>query len=131
MATIDGELAGLVVRKEETHADARTRHHGPKILKICTFKVKHQFRGEKLGELLLKQIFWFAQQNQFDLLYLTTFDTQKDLISILDFYGFSMTGTNTSGEQIFERPLQRARLIALTAEDLFDLGSFELSSLCR
>jgi ribosomal protein S18 acetylase RimI-like enzyme len=61
-ATIDNELAGLVVRKEETHAEAKTRFHGPKILKICTFKVKPKYRGEKLGELLLKQALWFAQK---------------------------------------------------------------------
>ena len=54
-ATINGELAGLIVRKDEAHAEAKTRHTGPKILKVCTFKVKPEFRGEKLGELLLKQ----------------------------------------------------------------------------
>ena len=67
VVSIDGKIAGLVVRKEETHAQAGTRHPGPKILKVCTFKVKPQFRGEKLGELLLKQILWFAQKNAFDL----------------------------------------------------------------
>ena len=47
-----------------------------KILKVCTFKVKPKFRGEKLGELLLKQILWFTQKNAFDLVYLTTFENQ-------------------------------------------------------
>ena len=64
---IGRQIAGIVVRKEETHAEAGTRHPGPKILKVCTFKVKPEFRGEKLGELLLKQILWFAQINAFDL----------------------------------------------------------------
>jgi len=36
-------------------------------------KVKLKFRGEKLGELLLKQILWFAFKNSYDLVYLTTF----------------------------------------------------------
>ncbi len=76
VATIDNELAGLVVRKEETHAEACTKYPGPKILKVCTFKVKPKFRGEKLGELLLKQVVWFAQKNSFDLVYLTTFSDQ-------------------------------------------------------
>jgi|SRR5271165_404508 len=62
VATIDGELAGIVVRKDEKHAEAQTKHPGSKILKICTFKVKPKFRGEKLGELLLKQILWFAEK---------------------------------------------------------------------
>jgi ribosomal protein S18 acetylase RimI-like enzyme len=61
-ATIDNELAGLVVRKEESHAEAKTKYPGPKILKVCTFKVKPKYRGEKLGELLLKQVLWFAQK---------------------------------------------------------------------
>jgi hypothetical protein len=35
--------------KDETHAEACTRHIGPKILKICTFKVKLKFRGGSLA----------------------------------------------------------------------------------
>jgi len=122
VATIDGKLAGLVVRKEETHAEAGTQHPGPKILKVCTFKVKPSYRGEKLGELLLKQILWFAQKNQFDLVYLTTFDVQMDLINVLGYYGFSATGTNASGEQVYEKPLSRDQLTSKAAEDLFYLA---------
>src|SRR5580698_129297 len=62
VVSIDGEIAGLVVRKEEKHAQAGTHHPGPKILKVCTFKVKPKFRGEKLGELLLKQILWLLRR---------------------------------------------------------------------
>jgi rRNA-processing protein FCF1 len=47
-ATIDGELAGLVVRKQEPHAEAGTKYQGPKILKICTFKVKPKFQRRKI-----------------------------------------------------------------------------------
>jgi hypothetical protein len=64
-ATIDNELAGLVVRKEESHTEAKTKYPGPKILKVCTFKAKPKYRGEKLGELLLKQVLWFAQKIHF------------------------------------------------------------------
>jgi hypothetical protein len=121
-ATIDNELAGLVVRKEETHAEAQTLHPGPKILKVCTLKVKPKFRGEKLGELLLKQILWFAQKNQFDLVYLTTFEAQTDLINVLEYYGFAMAGTNGLGEQIYEKPLPRDLLIPGAGSNLFDLA---------
>lgn len=120
--SIDGEIAGLVVRKEETHAEAGTQHPGPKILKVCTFKVKPKFRGEKLGELLLKQILWYAQMNAFDLVYLTTFDTQAVLIDILQYYGFVMTGTNSLGEQVYEKPLLRELLMPNTDDGLFDLA---------
>jgi len=102
---IDGQLAGLVIRKDETHADAKTHHPGPKILKICTFKMKPEFRGEKFGEQLLKQILWFAQRNGYDLVYLTTFPDQEFLIEMLRAYGFIETGKNIRGEHILEKPL--------------------------
>jgi len=119
---IDGEIAGLVVRKEETHAQAKTHHIGPKILKVCTFKVKPKFRGEKLGELLLKQILWFAQKNAFDLVYLTTFDNQTVLIDVLQYYGFAMTGTNDLGEGIYEKALSREQLVPAANDNLFNLA---------
>jgi hypothetical protein len=122
VVTIDNELAGLVVRKEETHDEAKTRHLGPKILKVCTFKVKPKYRGEKLGELLLKQVLWFAQRNVFDLVYLTTFKDQQALIAVLLYFGFEKTGTNARGEEIYEKSLYRDRLIPCDEEDLFDLA---------
>jgi GNAT superfamily N-acetyltransferase len=122
VVSIDGEIAGLVVRKPETHAQAGTRHPGPKILKVCTFKVKPKFRGEKLGELLLKQILWFAQRNAFDLVYLTTFDDQTVLINVLEYYGFVMTGRNGLGEQVYEKALVRDQLVPGADDDLFDMA---------
>jgi hypothetical protein len=89
---------------------------------VCTFKVKPKYRGEKLGELLLKQVLWFAQQNSFDLIYLTTFNDQKVLISVLSYYGFEKTGVNALGEEIYEKPLCRARIHPGPGEDLFDLA---------
>jgi GNAT superfamily N-acetyltransferase len=122
VVSIAGEIAALVVRKEETHAQAGTRHPGPKILKVCTFKVKPKFRGEKLGELLLKQILWFAQKNAFDMVYLTTFESQAVLIEVLLYYGFEMTGTNDLGEQIYEKALPRDQLVSGSDDNLFDLA---------
>jgi GNAT superfamily N-acetyltransferase len=122
VVSIANEIAGIVVRKEETHAEAGTHHLGPKILKVCTFKVKPKFRGEKLGELLLKQILWFAQMNAFDLVYLTTFEDQAVLIQVLRYYGFTMTGKNKGGEQVYEKELRRDLLIAGDDDDLFELA---------
>jgi hypothetical protein len=122
VVSIGGEIAGLVVRKEGTHAEAETRHAGPKILKVCTFRVKPQFRGEKLGELLVKQILWFAQKNAFDLVYVTTFESQAVLIEVLQYYGFAMTGLNALGEQIYEKALPRHRLVSGANDNLFDLA---------
>jgi hypothetical protein len=45
---IGNKIAGLVIRKEENHFEARTQHLGPKILKICTFKVEANFKVRSL-----------------------------------------------------------------------------------
>ncbi len=84
----------IVVRKEETHAEAVTKHLGPKSSQGLYVQSEAQIQGEKLGELLLKQILWFAQMNAFDLVYLTTFEDQDVLIQVLRYYGFAITGKN-------------------------------------
>jgi predicted GNAT family N-acyltransferase len=125
VATFSGELAAIIVRKEETTAEAAasgTHHSGRKILKICTFKVKPKFRGEKLGELLLKQMLWFAQKNAFDLVYLTTFDDQATLISVLKYFGFEHTGNNLAGEHVYEKQMASTKLIPANNDNLFDLA---------
>ena len=119
VASIDGELAGLIVRKDETHQQAQTQFVGPKILKVCTFKVKPKFRGEKLGELLLKQALWFGQHNAYDLVYLTTYADQSVLIQVLEYFGFEHTLTKENGELVYEKPMSRQRLTVDLAADLF------------
>jgi GNAT superfamily N-acetyltransferase len=109
--TVEDELAGLIVRKDEAREEAGITLPGAKILKICTFKVRPEFRGEKLGELLLKQALWFAQRNSYDLTYVTTYADQVTLIRLLEYYGFVHTGSRADGEMVFEKPLSRARLM--------------------
>ncbi len=122
VATINNELAGIIVRKEETTVEATTHHKGKKILKICTFKVKPKFRGEKLGELLLKQTLWFAQKNAFDLVYLTTFPDQLTLIGVLKYFGFEHTYDSAMGEQVYEKRLSSSKLVPADGDDLFKLA---------
>jgi GNAT superfamily N-acetyltransferase len=109
---IGSVIAGLVVRKDESHAEAGTRHLGPKILKICTFKVGDEFQGEKLGELLLKQILWHVQRNKYDVVYVTAFPKHSFLIDLLGYYGFKTTSTLTNGEVVLERPIMTGLLPA-------------------
>jgi len=106
----EGTLAGLVVRKDETHSDTDATLPGNKILKICTFKVRPERRGIKLGELLLKQVLWFAQANHYDVAYVTTYPSQETLIDLLQFYGFSHTSTKDDGELVYEKPFASATL---------------------
>ena len=96
------------------------------MLKLCTFKVHPKFRGEKLGELLLKQAIWFAQRNGYDVVYLTAFPDQGTLIRVIEFYGFQHTQTYESGEQVFEKLISREPLSSEGASDLFALARLGL-----
>lgn len=116
----DDELAGLIVRKDETATDTDAVTKANKILKVCTFKVAPDKRGVKLGELLLKQVLWYAQRNRYDLAYLTTYEDQAALMNLLEFYGFIRAGTNDNGEFIYERTFSSAKLLDDPAVNAFD-----------
>ena len=113
------DLVGLVVRKDETDKDTDATKKFTKILKICTFKVRPEQRGKKLGELLLKKILWFAQQNEYDLTYLTAYSEQTSLIALLEYYGFENTAAKDDGELIFERAFSKSRLERVEGESTF------------
>jgi predicted nucleic acid-binding protein len=123
-AVYDDGLAGLIVRKDETAKDTDATIKAKKILKICTFKVRPEKRGVKLGELLLKKVFWFAQLNRYDLVYITTYDSQVALIDLLEYYGFINTATKPDGELIYEKQFSRGKL-----ERLADVSDFETDRL--
>ncbi|MEQ6249886.1 GNAT family N-acetyltransferase [Sulfitobacter sp. HNIBRBA3233] len=116
-----GGIAGILIRKDETGADTDATLPGQKILKICTFKVGPENRGIKLGELLLKQVLWFAQSNGYDATYLTTYPKQAALIELLEFYGFQQTIERSDGELVYEKPISTARLIVPSGATIFDI----------
>jgi predicted nucleic acid-binding protein len=109
-AVYDSGLAGLIVRKDETGSNTDATIKSDKILKICTFKVRPEKRGVKLGELLLKKVFWFAQLNKYDLVYITTYEGQAALIDLLEYYGFEKTATKADGELVYEKRFSRSKL---------------------
>jgi GNAT superfamily N-acetyltransferase/predicted nucleic acid-binding protein len=111
---VENAIAGIVIRKDETRIEAQTHHAGTKILKICTFKVREEFQGEKFGELLLKQILWYAQQNSYDLAYITAFPKHAFLIELLKYYGFQETRTLENGELVLEKPFLNGPLADLS-----------------
>ena len=86
-----------------------------KILKICTFKVRDEFQGEKFGELLLKQVLWFVQRNSYDLTYVTAYPKHAFLIDMLEYYGFRETMKMDSGEIVFEKPIATGAFPVATA----------------
>ncbi|MCA3349274.1 MAG: GNAT family N-acetyltransferase [Roseomonas sp.] len=119
----DGDrLVGLIVRKDEEPLDTDAITKAAKILKICTFKVAPESRGVKLGELLLKQVLWYAQVNKYDLAYLTTYEDQVALMQLLEFYGFGIAGHNANGEYIYERHFSTAALSPQNGRSDFDLA---------
>lgn len=116
----DNGLAGLIVRKDETAKDTDATQKLGKILKICTFKVRPEKRGIKLGELLLKKVFWFAQANKYDLVYITTYESQAALIDLLEYYGFVQTMTKLDGERVYEKTFSTDKLIAPPGAEVYD-----------
>ncbi|WP_018240688.1 GNAT family N-acetyltransferase [Ensifer sp. BR816] len=110
-------LAAIVIRKNEKRSEANIKKPGKKILKICTFKVSEDHRGQKLGEQLLKQIFWHAQRNRYDVVYLTAKAKQESLIRLLEDYGFEKTNEQSDGDGVFERAIGRGKLDLRTGED--------------
>lgn len=97
----DNEIAGIVIRKDESFeallsvlptAKKLFCKTPDKILKICTFKIKEKFRGEKFGEQLLKQILWWSHKNHYELVYLTVYPKHKNLVDLLFQYGFENIG---------------------------------------
>ena len=120
VVTDEGQLGGLIVRKDEAEGQTDARLPGKKILKICTFKVRPERRGVKLGELLLKQVLWFAQTNGHDVIYVTAFPTQQTLIDLIGYFGYVHTYTKENGECVYEKPLSRAPLGLARAQTAFD-----------
>ena len=118
----NGHLAGLIVRKDERAGDTDAVSAAEKILKICTFKVAPENRGVKLGELLLKQVLWYAQINDYELAYLTVYEKQASLINLLEYYGFRNEGENANGEFIYQRRFSSDDLANVKEESPFDLA---------
>lgn len=116
----DNGIAGILVRKDETASDTDASQKLAKILKICTFKVRPERRGLKIGELLLKKVFWFAQRNRYDLIYVTTYEGQISLIDLLEYYGFVHTYTKEDGERVYEKRMSTGALILIGSERPFE-----------
>ena len=118
----DDTLAGLVVRKDETGDDTDAQTSASKILKVCTFKVRPERRGTKLGELLLRQVLWFAANNGYELVYVTTFPEQQALIDLLEEFGFDRTKEKSDGELVYEKPFYATPPDPDPNSDLYELA---------
>lgn len=62
-------------------------------LKLCTFKVGDEDRGQKIGELMLKAAFQYATKNGIENLFITADeDRQQRLVELLEDFGFTKSG---------------------------------------
>jgi len=80
----DGLAAVCILNREDKNEYELTG----KVLKICTFKVADQYSGKRFGELLLKPVFDYAMENAFDHIFITMFEDQQPLRSVLKSFGF-------------------------------------------
>ena len=81
-----------------------------KILKLATFKVDDDFRGGKIGELLLKKAFSHAVANGYPAVYLTFHSDQTYLPVFLKDFGFQTSEKKTKlGEHIYFKTFQKPR----------------------
>lgn len=123
LVEVGGVMVGIIIRKDETRAEARVvKSAGAKILKLRTFKMREEFRGEKFGEQLLKQCLWFAQTNGYDIVYVTAFADKDDLRFLLESYGFQVTGRQDNGELVLEKVMRKG---VLTVDPQADILTFD------
>jgi ribosomal protein S18 acetylase RimI-like enzyme len=119
---VSGEMAGIVIRKDELRHESPVTLPGHRILKICTFKMAERFRGEKFGEQLLKQCLWYAQANEYHVIYLTAFADKEELLSLLRSYGFVQTSRQSNGEFVVEKALHHGAIQPGPQEDLLEFN---------
>ena len=123
VVTDNNDIAGVLVRKDETGDDTDAQTKVSKILKICTFKVREESRGHSLGEHLLKQALWHTQRNNYDLAYVTAYPKHQTLIGVLELYGFQNTYTKHDGELVFEKQFSSQAVNSSPADDLSTIYS--------
>jgi len=84
-----GGMTGLCIFNEESRVE-----NGPigKTLKLCTFKISDGHARNRYGELLLKKVFCYAYDNDYDYLYMTIFPNKQVLVGFVQDFGFEIVG---------------------------------------
>ncbi len=78
-----GKIAGLCILKGSDPEIGV----GQNAAKVSTFKVAEEFKGSRYGELLLKALFRTIAETH-DVVWLTVFEKQAELIALLEEFGF-------------------------------------------
>lgn len=102
----DGHLRGIcifAIQNNERICTEGTMLQG-QALKLCTFKVAEEERGQKIGELLLKAAFRYASENRLESIFITA-DPQRQqrLIELLIDFGFEVVGHDRRDEVLVKQ----------------------------
>ncbi len=115
----DDSYAGVSIVNRENGAELGATE---KTLKICTFKISEAHTGFKYGELLLREILHYAEQNDFGFLFVEVWPRHEQLISFLNEFGFSDLNLPTvRGE------LRLSKRLKPTEQELDKLSSLEFN----
>ena len=104
----NGEVIAICIYKKES--DVQLTDNGPiingSILKLCTFKVATEARGQKLGERLLYIAFDYCVKNDIDWVYLHTVGKeQQTLVGLCVDYGFYHLGKYKQ-DDVYIKPMK-------------------------
>jgi len=116
----ENELVALLIYNVEKIEEHQIANIYEKVLKICTLKVSDSLFGLKIGELFLQKMFEFCLNQKINYLYLTVYEKQIHLISMLQKFGFEQsTFINRQGLQEIRmiKPLKRS-LISITSNSI-------------
>jgi L-amino acid N-acyltransferase YncA len=111
----DNRLAAVCIAKAESDA---TYGMTGRILKVCSFKVSEVHVGARYGEVLLKAVFTYAHENNFDWTYVTVFEKHAWLVALLREFGFALASERTKlGELVMTKPSRPAATMTSAALD--------------
>lgn len=91
------QYAGLCIVKDEPLPNHSS---SGKALKLCTFKVSDAFRGLRYGELLLKTLFSYLVENNYESVFVDVFPKHEYLLRLFEDFGFHRHETKSSGEAV-------------------------------
>lgn len=85
---VEDKLQALLIYNSEKVEEHKIEGIFNKVLKICTLKVSNDAFGIKLGELFLNKMFSYCICHKIEHLYLTVYEKQEQLITLLEKFGF-------------------------------------------
>lgn len=97
------EIASIAILKSEESLHVAGSSFSD-VQKICTFKVAQNARGERIGELMMRQILHHLAETRHQCVYMTIFEeNQPELVNLISTFGFLLVGYNSRGEGIYLR----------------------------